>query len=87
MLAYNWLLALVAFVVSLPLAFVLRVVQRRLVAAYDRARARNGEMLGRVSELVTGAETIRAYDAGRSIARRDQEAVRSSGPTPRSGPT
>ena len=38
MLAYNWLLALVAFAVSMPLAFVLRAVQRDLVRAYDAAR-------------------------------------------------
>lgn len=68
MLAYNWALALVAFVVALPLAFVLRAVQRHLSAAYDRARERNGEMLSAVSEAVTGAETIRAYGAGRHIA-------------------
>ncbi len=64
MLAYNWVLALVAFAVSLPLAFVLRVVQRHLVAAYDAARQRNGEMLGAVTEVVSGSETIRVYDAG-----------------------
>ncbi len=32
MLAYNWQLALIAFVVSMPLAFVLRAVQSRLRA-------------------------------------------------------
>ena len=32
MLAYNWMLALVAFAVAAPLAIVLRVVQRHLVA-------------------------------------------------------
>ena len=31
MIAYNWVLALVAFVVAAPLAFVLRKVQTRLV--------------------------------------------------------
>ena len=46
MLAYDWMLALVAFAVAAPLAFVLRAVQRHLVAAYDEARERNGEMLG-----------------------------------------
>ena len=46
MLAYDWILALVAFAVAAPLAIVLRIVQRHLVAAYDTARERNGEMLG-----------------------------------------
>jgi ATP-binding cassette, subfamily B, bacterial len=68
MLAYNWALALTAFVVALPLAFVLRAVQQRLSTAYDRARERNGEMLGAISEAVSGAETIRAYGAGAHIA-------------------
>ena len=45
MLAYDWLLALVAFAVAAPLAFVLRSVQRHLVAAYDKARERNAEVL------------------------------------------
>ncbi len=64
MLAYDWILALVAFVVALPLAFVLRAVQRHLVVAYDRVRERNSEMLSSISEVVSGAETIRAYRAG-----------------------
>ena len=38
MLAYDWVLALVAFATAAPLAFVLRSVQRHLVAAYDKAR-------------------------------------------------
>ncbi len=67
MLAYNWALALTVFVVALPLAFVLHAVQRHLSRAYDRARARNSEMLSAVSEIVTGAETIRAYDAGEYV--------------------
>ena len=64
MLAYDWILALVAFAVALPLAFVLRAVQRHLVVAYDRVRERNAEMLSSISEVVSGAETIRAYRAG-----------------------
>ena len=67
MLAYDWILALVAFAVAAPLAIVLRIVQRHLVAAYDQARERNGEMLAAVTEVVTGAETIRAYDAGATL--------------------
>ncbi|MFM8858096.1 MAG: ABC transporter ATP-binding protein [Actinomycetota bacterium] len=70
MLAYNWLLALVVFVVAAPLVVVLRQVQVRLVAAYERTRAANAELLATTAELVTGAETIRAYDAGGEFARR-----------------
>jgi putative ABC transport system ATP-binding protein len=75
MLAYSWVLALVAFAVALPLVFVLRAVQTRLVRAYDDARQRNGEMLGAVAEVVSGAETIRAYHAGAVMAERVGEAV------------
>lgn len=64
MLAYDWLLALVAFAVAAPLVLVLRAVQRHLSAAYDRARERNADMLSMVAELVSGAETVHAYDAG-----------------------
>jgi ABC-type multidrug transport system fused ATPase/permease subunit len=68
MLAYDWILAIVAFAVAAPLAIVLRLVQSRLVTAYDQARERNGEMMSAVAEVVTGAETIRAYDAGPTLA-------------------
>jgi ABC-type multidrug transport system fused ATPase/permease subunit len=75
MLAYNWLLALIAIGISIPLAFVLRFVQRYLVRAYDRSRRAVGDMLSSVAELVTGAETIRAYDAGELFESRTRAAV------------
>ena len=80
MLAYNWQLALIAFAVSMPLAFVLRAVQSRLVRAYDGARHANGDMLGTIAEVVSGTPTIRAYGAGevleaaRARRRRGQDA-------------
>lgn len=64
MLAYDWILALVAFVVAAPLGFVLQRVQRHLVRAYDRARSDNADVMTTISEVVAGAETLRAYDAG-----------------------
>ena len=68
MLVYDPLLAVVSFVVAIPLVFVLRVVQRRLVHAHGEARERNGEMLGAVAEVVSGSATIRAYGAGEHVA-------------------
>jgi putative ABC transport system ATP-binding protein len=68
MLAYDWQLAVVAFVVATPLAFVLRTVQSRLIAAYDRSRHHNAAVLTEISEVVSGAETIRAYGAGAHFA-------------------
>ncbi|MEN9803138.1 MAG: hypothetical protein RLZ37_2263 [Actinomycetota bacterium] len=76
MLVYNWLLALVVFVVAAPLVVVLRQVQIRLVEAYERTRAANAELLATTAELVTGADTIRAYDAGREFTRRAKLAAR-----------
>ncbi|NBO67619.1 MAG: ABC transporter ATP-binding protein [Actinobacteria bacterium] len=76
MLAYDWILALVAFAVSAPLFFVLRSLQKRLVAAYDIAREHNAELLGSVSELISGTETLRAYKAHRPMVFRSKMAVR-----------
>jgi putative ABC transport system ATP-binding protein len=75
MLAINWQLALVAFVVALPLVFVLRFVQARLLVAYDRARHANGHMLGTIAEVVSGAPTIRAYGAGPTLEAEVRDAV------------
>lgn len=63
MLAYDWLLAITAFAVVAPLIVVLRLVQRRLVRAYDDVREKNARMLSLMSETVSGVETLQAYDA------------------------
>jgi len=68
MLAYDWVLAVVAFIVAAPLALVLNRVQSHLSRAYDAARSRNADVMTHVSELVAGAETLRAYDAGEHVA-------------------
>jgi putative ABC transport system ATP-binding protein len=75
MLAYDWILALVAFAVSAPLFFVLRYLQKRLVAAYDLAREHNAELLGSVSELISGTETLKAYQAHQPMVARSKKAV------------
>jgi putative ABC transport system ATP-binding protein len=76
MLAYNWLLAVIAIAISIPLFLVLRIVQRHLVRAYDTARQRNGDMLASISEVVGGAETIRSYGAGGMFAERTKLTVK-----------
>lgn len=76
MLAYNWLLALIVIGLAIPLFAVLQIVQRSLREAYDRVRERNSDMLAALSELVTGAETIRAYHAGSLFRQRTKDAVR-----------
>jgi putative ABC transport system ATP-binding protein len=63
MLIFDWLLALVAFVMAAPLFLVLRRLQRRLVAAYHDVRERNADAMSSISEVVMGAPVVRAYDA------------------------
>ena len=75
MLAYDWVLALVAFGVAIPLLFVLKAVQSRLLVAYDKARHNNGQSLGAIAELVSGAPTIRAYGAGDTMAAQVEDSV------------
>ena len=53
---------------------MLNKVQRHLSRAYDSARQRNAEVLTDVSEVIAGAETLRAYGAGRHYARLTEQA-------------
>jgi len=76
MLSYDWVLALVAFVVAAPLGLVLRRVQRHLVDAYEQARVDNAMVMTTISELVSGAETLRAYGAGERYAEVAKKASR-----------
>jgi ATP-binding cassette, subfamily B, bacterial len=61
MVVYDWRLALVAVATVLPLVAVLRVMQRRVVVAWDAVRSRVGESLAAISESIQGAAVIRAY--------------------------
>ena len=58
MVAYNWILALVAFLAAAPLMVALQRFQARLARAYDVARADNAAVMTAVSEFVTGAEAL-----------------------------
>jgi putative ABC transport system ATP-binding protein len=79
MLAYDWRLALVAFVVSAPLVLVLRLVQSRLVNAHLISRERNAHVLGVFSEMVSGAETLRSYNASDQMIDQVAKDVRDRG--------
>ena len=79
MLAYDWRLALVAFAVSAPLGRVLRLVQAKLVSAHNISRERNALLLGVFSEMVSGAETLRAYGAVDSVVETVAKDVRRRG--------
>ncbi|MFB9838297.1 ABC transporter transmembrane domain-containing protein [Actinoallomurus acaciae] len=75
MLIYSWPLALLVWVVFLPLAFTLRHFQRWLSRAYGAVREQVGEMLSAVGESVVGAAVIRAYGAEERTARRIDASV------------
>ncbi|GAA4898003.1 ABC-type multidrug transport system fused ATPase/permease subunit [Stackebrandtia albiflava] len=75
MAVYSWQLALVVWLVSLPLVFVVRYLQRRLAEAYVLVRERVGVMLGAISESVVGASVIRAYGVQDRTAERVDESV------------
>jgi ATP-binding cassette subfamily B protein len=72
MAVYDWRLALIAIAAVLPLAFILRALQARLLRAWDLVRVRVGDVLSVVGEAVTGAAVIRAYGVqDRTIAKVD----------------
>ena len=74
MLAYDWVLAVVAFVVAAPLGYVLRRVQSHLAKAYDKTRVTNAEVMTQIAETIEGAETLRAYEATQEYAGRVEAA-------------
>lgn len=76
MALYSWQLTLVAIGVFLPLLPVLRMLQRHQLAAYDEVRARVGDTLSEVSELVTGAPVVLAYGLERRTRARLDRAIR-----------
>jgi ATP-binding cassette, subfamily B, bacterial len=61
MFIYSWQLALIALFLVAPLIFVLRILQRGMLAAYDRVRSRVGDMLTEFSESLMGAAVVRSY--------------------------
>jgi ATP-binding cassette subfamily B protein len=76
MVAYDWRLAVVAIVTVAPLAILLRIVQRRLVAAYDTLRSRVGDTLSALAEAISGFHVIRAAGAEADAAERVDLTVR-----------
>lgn len=70
MFSYDWMLTLVALLIAAPLAWVLRVVQKSLVHAWSSTREITADVVGSVSEMVAGAETLKAYGAADIPAKR-----------------
>ena len=75
MVVYDWRLALVAVATVLPLVAVLRVMQGRVVVAWDTFRTRVGESLAAISESIQGAAVIRAYGVQAQAQRRVMRSV------------
>lgn len=61
MFVYSWRLALVVVLMVIPVVFILRWLQRGMLAAYEDVRTRISETLSEISESVMGAAVIRAY--------------------------
>ena len=74
MAVYSWQLALLTVVIYLPLLPILRYIQRRQLRAYNEVRTRTADTLGRTSEAVSGAATIRAYGYQDAVAERLRQA-------------
>ena len=74
---YSWWLALLVWLVFLPLFLLLHPLQKVLSRHFGSVRERVGIMLGAVSESVVGADTIRAYAAEGRTQERVDEAVES----------
>ncbi|WP_189043710.1 ABC transporter ATP-binding protein [Micromonospora sonchi] len=75
MLAYSWQLTLVVYAAFGPAVLVIRLLQRRLAAAYGVVRQRTGALLAAVGESVVGAPVIRAYAVAGRTARRLDKAI------------
>ena len=73
MVIYSWQLTLVTVLIYLPLLPVLRNIQRRQLKAYNVVRSATGEMIGRTSEAISGAATIRAYGYEERVGERLEE--------------
>ncbi|QOR72318.1 ABC transporter ATP-binding protein [Ruania alkalisoli] len=75
MLVYSWQLTLVVWLAVAPMLILAPRAQRALSRAYGEVRERVGIMLGRISESVVGAQTIRAYGADERTQRRVDTAI------------
>lgn len=60
---YSWPMALITVVVLGPIGWILRWIQGPMSKAHDGLRTAVGELLGTFSEVLSGAEVVRAYGA------------------------
>jgi ATP-binding cassette, subfamily B, bacterial len=72
---YSWQLTLLTAAALFPMLPIMRVLQRRQLAAYDLVRVRVGGVLGEISESVMGAGVIRGYSVRDRMRRRLHGAI------------
>jgi ATP-binding cassette subfamily B protein len=72
---YSWQLTLLTWVCFLPMFLTMRWVQNRAQKAFGGVRRRVGKMLGEVSEMLVGADVVRAYGIEKRAERRIADAV------------
>lgn len=72
---YSWQLALVVFLVLIPVLPIMKSVQKRQLRAYDDLRTKVGDTLSEISEVVGGIRVIRAYGNVPNARRRLQERI------------
>lgn len=72
---YSWQLALILTVTLLPIVPIMRIVQRRQLAAYDDLRTKVSDTLSSISEMVGGIRVVRSYGAVGSTRRRVRAAI------------
>ncbi len=75
MAVYSWQLTLLVWVCFLPMFLTMRWVQAHTGRAFGKVRRRVGRMLGEVSEMLVGADVVRAYGIEERANRRIGEAV------------
>lgn len=75
MFVYSWQLALVVVFVVVPVVFIMRWLQRGMLAAYEIVRTRVAETLAEISESVMGAAVVRAYSYDKRMDERLKRAI------------
>ncbi|MDY7105667.1 MAG: ABC transporter ATP-binding protein [Actinomycetota bacterium] len=76
MIWFSWQLTIIAVIILGGMLPLMRAVQRRQLAAYDNLRVAVGDTLTEVSEVVMGADVIRAYGIKERARRRLRAAIR-----------
>nr|WP_277605393.1 ABC transporter ATP-binding protein [Glycomyces sp. L485] len=70
MAVYSWPLAIVVWVVFIPVTWLIKWLQAHLASAYTDVRRSVAKLLSAVSESVVGAGTVRAYGVGSRTSER-----------------